>query len=357
MFSSNILDVAVGLVFVFLLLSLISSAANELIETFLRRRAAFLEKGIRELVGGNDKVTEDFMQKIYDHGLINSLYIGTYLDPKKILPTYIPSRNFALAVLDLWKSARQSGEDLPPNVAKALAAFDKVADEKTRSVQEKAEMFQKEVENWYNSSMDRVSGWYKRRSQIFVLVLGVTITVLVNADCIQIAKRLSTDANMRQAAARLAEKQTAPPSTGQSDAKSTLAQIKQNLADLDGIGLPLGWSPWPHSPAEAGKGFMEHGVGWLITALAISLGAPFWFDVLNKIIVVRSTVKPSEKSGAEASKDPTGGSQRPMVLTVQAAGPIAQAPLAPAGRNPPAPPDAGGGAAAQVSDNGANIGG
>src|SRR5579871_2340748 len=121
MFNSNILDVAVGLVFVFLLLSLISSAANELIETFLRQRAAFLEKGIKEMMGGKGtRVTLEFVQKIYDHGLVNSLYVGSYCDPKKQLPTYIPSRNFAIAVLDLWKS----GEQLPLNVGKALAAFD-----------------------------------------------------------------------------------------------------------------------------------------------------------------------------------------------------------------------------------------
>jgi hypothetical protein len=335
MFSSNILDVAVGLVFVFLLLSLISSSANELIETFMRKRAAFLEKGIKEMMGDRDsKLSQEFVQKIYDHGLVNSLYIGSYLDPKRVLPTYIPSRNFALAVLDLWKS----GEKLPANVGKALAAFDKVAQDRASAAQDKAELMQKEVENWYNSSMDRVSGWYKRRSQIFVIVLGVTITVLVNADCIQIAKRLSTDANMRQAAARLAEKQTGPAST---NATTPLDQMKKNLTDLDGIGLPLGWSPRPQSLAEVLSQCKDHWVGWLITALAISLGAPFWFDVLNKIIVVRSTVKPSEKSGPEASKDPTGGSQKPMVLTVQSAGPAVQAPPGPGDGNPPAQPVAG----------------
>jgi hypothetical protein len=337
MFSSNILDVAAGLVFVFLLLSLISSAANELIETFLRQRAAFLEKGIKEMIGGNDSVTLDFMQKIYDHGLVNSLYVGTYLNPKKILPTYIPARNFALAVVDLWKSSDKSQTNLPPNVQKALGAFEKVAEEKARTAQDRAEILQKEVESWFNSSMDRVSGWYKRRTQMIVLVLAVLITVLVNADCIQIAKRLSTDANLRQAAARLAEKQTAPASGAQST-QATLQQMKQNLTDLDGIGLPLGWSPRPHSLADVGDAFLNHWVGWLITVLAISLGAPFWFDVLNKIIVVRSTVKPSEKSGQEASKDATA-SQKPMVLTVQAASPAVAAP-APGDANPGAQPDA-----------------
>jgi hypothetical protein len=44
-------------------------------------------------------------------------------------------------------------------------------------------------------------------------------------------------------------------------------------------------------------------IGWSITALALSLGAPFWFDLLNKFIVVRATVKPKEKSPEEPSKD------------------------------------------------------
>ena len=361
MFNSNILDVAVGLVFVFLLLSLISSAANELIETFWRKRAAFLEKGIKELVGGKDKVTTEFMQKIYDHGLINSLYVGTYLDPKKILPTYIPARNFALAILDLWKSSEGSPGELPPNVQKAMAAFQKVAEAKARTVQEKVELMQRDVENWYNSSMDRVSGWYKRRTQIIVLILGVLITVLVNADCIQIAKRLSTDGNMRQAAARLAEKQTVPPSTGQSDPQATLNQMKQNLTELDGIGLPLGWSPRPRTLAEAWGGITSHWIGWLITALAISLGAPFWFDMLNKIMVVRSTVKPAEKSGPEASKDSSPPPQpivNPLFAAVPAAAPVQVAApaqvAAPLQVAPGQMPDAG---LATTTDNGTVVSG
>lgn len=326
MFSSNILDVAVGLVFIFLLLSLISSAANELIEAFFKKRAVYLEKGIRELVGSTDQgVSKDFVKNIYEHGLINALYRGDYVDtPKSELPSYIPARNFAIAMLDIWKSKDKLGVALPSNIEKAMTAFEKVADGK-------AEVLRQEVENWYNSSMDRVSGWYKRRTQVIVLILGTAITILVNADCIAIAKRLSTDTNMRQAATRLAEDtakqnsaqgQSVQGGTGsQSQSEIALSEIRKNLDTLSGIGLPLGWDPHPKSLKQVGEGIASHWVGWLITALAVSLGAPFWFDVLNKIIVVRSTVKPAEKSGAEASKDATPTSQKPMVLTVQAAAP------------------------------------
>jgi hypothetical protein len=47
----------------------------------------------------------------------------------------------------------------------------------------------------------------------------------------------------------------------------------------------------------------SHWLGWLITALAVSLGAPFWFDTLNRLMVIRSTVKPHEKSKEQESKD------------------------------------------------------
>src|SRR5215469_6758238 len=117
MFSSSILDVALGLVFVFLLLSLISSAASELIERFSKKRAVFLEKGIRELVGDiGSAESEAFVKAIYNHGLVNALYKGDFASAAKKgeLPSYIPARNVALAVLDLTKSAEQ----LPPKVQK-----------------------------------------------------------------------------------------------------------------------------------------------------------------------------------------------------------------------------------------------
>jgi len=91
--------------------------------------------------------------------------------------------------------------------------------------------------------------------------------------------------------------------------------LAKSQCELNSLGLPVGWSgadgdillTWPgwHWKMYGGWWWQIywHGVGWLLTALAISLGAPFWFDLLNKFIVVRSTVKPKEKSPEEKSKD------------------------------------------------------
>ena len=290
MFNSSVIDVAIGLVFVFLLLSLICTAAHEIIEAFMKARASNLERGICELAGSN---SQDFVTRLYSHGLINSLFKGTYnaaakgFFSKRNLPSYIPSKNFALAVIDM----KNAGVNLPQNIRDALKAFETVAGQDVAQLQ-------LHIEEWYNGAMERVSGWYKRRSQWIVLTLGLAAAIAVNADCIDIAKRLSTDSNLRQSVERMAE--TTVKANPVNDQRTPLDRIKEDLASLDGIGLPLGWGKTAPEALEMVK---LHWAGWLLTALAISLGAPFWFDMLNKIMVVRSTVKPSEKSGPEASKD------------------------------------------------------
>lgn len=316
MFGSNILDVGIGLIFLFLLLSLVCSAANELIEIGLKKRAKDLEKGIKELIGSDG--AGDFISHIYNHGLINSLYRGEYAStPKWKLPAYIPAKNFALALLEIKKAWPEKPVDahpdpgtvgdpgssiqsplwqaLPHNVETALAAIETAAAGDLAKVQTG-------IEDWYNSAMDRVSGWYKRRTQIFILIMGLGAAVLVNADCIQYAQRLSSDSSLRQSVVALAEA-TAKKDLPKPGDKKPVDEIKDNIASLSGIGLPIGWDKKPKDFAEALDVAKAHWAGWFLTALAISLGAPFWFDVLNKLIVVRSTVKPHEKSREESSKD------------------------------------------------------
>ena len=111
MFNTSILDVAIGMVFIYLLLSLLCTATNELIELLMKKRATDLERGIRELLQpGSDSGTAGIVKDIYDHPLVSGLYGGTYEDSgirgglryvkRTQLPSYIPARNFALALID-----------------------------------------------------------------------------------------------------------------------------------------------------------------------------------------------------------------------------------------------------------------
>lgn len=401
MFGSEILDVAIGMILVYLLLSLICSAVNEIIEAWLKKRATDLERGIRELL--RDWEGEGVVKDLYQHPLISGLFRGEYkptdlshksglgnwlrekvsaarLDARKSgyrlrglllnrggtdLPSYIPTRNFALAMIDLVLQNASSTAALRPasppanllssppaspprgtypggysieDLRVALDAFPYAGVRKALTALVDAagndvNQARANIEKWFDSSMDRVSGWYKRRTQVIVLLLGLGTAVVVNADTIAIFKSLANDPALRKslvaAAPEYAKSAPAPAASPapapapdpesdveacRKDANSPRCRVDANLQELEKFGLPIGWdcgderavpeclalssnsSLWvlPSLRAWAPKV-----VGWILTAIALSLGAPFWFDLLNKFMIVRSTVKPHEKSPEE----------------------------------------------------------
>jgi hypothetical protein len=308
MFGSEIVDVAIGMIFTYLLLSLICSALNELIERNLKNRATDLEKGLRELL--NDPTGTGWVTRLYNHGMINGLFKGTY-DPaasdKTNLPSYIPSRNFALAMLGLlapdtpavgstvgFREAVGKIENI--KIKNALSAM-------LNAAGEDADQFRSSLENWFNSTMDRVSGWYKRRSQLIVFTLGFIAAAAMNVNSASIANDLWIHKAQRDALVSASQGYlgTHPSSDGGTNQD---AGLTSTIKEIENHGLPIGWNIEWHRDLQ---GWISFGIaslfGWFVTACAVSLGAPFWFDMLNKFIVVRSTIKPHEKSQEEKSKN------------------------------------------------------
>jgi hypothetical protein len=158
------------------------------------------------------------------------------------------------------------------------------------------------VEAWFESAMDRVSGKFKRQTQRQLLRLGFVMAIVANVDSLRVMQRLYSDPAMRQAAVAMAE----------SVARDSVSapQADKALGPLQSLALPIGWhaSTFPvgafGSKSATAATVLQLVVGWTLTALAISLGAPFWFELLNRFMVIRSTVKPKEKSGPEKPKDP-----------------------------------------------------
>jgi hypothetical protein len=366
MFGSPILDVAIGLVFLYLLLSLIASAVNELIEGLLKNRAKDLEKGMRELL--QDPNGSGLVKRFYEHPLINGLFAGPYVAGKtKNLPSYIPARTFAMVLLDLVPAG---GPAVPPAAGGAApapvpaaggaaaapaplpaggaaAAPLPIPEGITRAV----EMFRRDAatarenaESWFNNSMERVGGWYKRRAQLIIFCIGLGAALAMNADSIVVAKGLISDGTLRQSAVAAATAYfgantsgaaaggaaaggaapggataggTAPggatttgtptttPPASNTPTASPDERLKAYLTTLTGLGLPIGWNQQaieavPGRIPDDFPGWLLKLAGCLLTACAVSLGAPFWFDMLNKIITARSTIKPQEKRAAAA---------------------------------------------------------
>jgi hypothetical protein len=302
MFGSEILDIAIGMIFVYLLLSLICSSVNELIERQLKNRASDLEAGLRELL--DDQPGTGLVTDLYQHGMVNGLFKGDYnANNKSNLPSYIPSRNFALALLSIVAS-RDSAGNFHAAIAKiestkvrnALTAMLDVAGNDLQK-------FRDSVENWFNSTMDRVSGWYKRRSQLIIFLLGFSAAAVININSITIANNLWIHKAERDAIVSAAQGYLATHPVKDGAPTGQDSSLKANVEGIESYGLPIGWNiPLPKDPRECLLFGAWSVLGWLITAFAVSLGAPFWFDVLNKFVVIRSTVKPHEKSQEERSK-------------------------------------------------------
>lgn len=311
MFGSALLDVAVGMVFVYLLLSLICSALNEILETRLKNRAGDLEKGIKGLLGPNTGLVD----KLYNHGLIFSLFRGTYAEASKnnTLPSYIPSKDFATAVANILGPA---GGNIP-SATDVRNSINQLQNEQVKSAlltllndaKDDLDKFRTGLEGWFNSTMDRVSGWYKRRAHVIIFVCAFLIAVAMNVNSISLAQDLWTNQAKREALVGAAQgyfdKHSATAGANSSaSATSNLDQgLKADIDELRATSLPIGWSQ--SVLRNLGKSpllWLAAVLGWLLTACAASLGAPFWFDLLSKIIVVRSSVKPGEKSATAPSK-------------------------------------------------------
>jgi hypothetical protein len=412
LFGSEIIDTAIGLVFVFLLVSMLVTIVNELISAMLLSRAKWLRFGIARMIGS------DWATHLYAHPLIE----GTAASGKQTAitedrawrgsgPSYLTSRSFADVLLHLVveKDARlprvadavraalreTAASDVPTLVAAirdavarvdSAAADRRIVDELADAILAKAgagptytvataiadieslvnampsrylagaidrlpdsakikktlslllheaggdlERFKESIEVWFNSTMDRVSGWYKRRSQWVAAALGVIAAIGLNVDAIAVVDYLQTHAGVRDAIVAKAKAYGAvvPPKKAASgaadDESAQFAEAKREFdkttADLASLDLPIGWKgdalPASRWPREIGA----HWLGWLITALAATLGAPFWFDTLNRIISIRSAGKPPEEQprAPKAMPLPLGPGEAPEEAQVLAA--------------------------------------
>ena len=336
MFDSGILDVAIGLTLIFLMLSLVASAIREGAEAIVKSRAVELERGIRTLL--DDPSGNGLAKRLYEHPLVYSLYPGTYTVIAKrfrgaTLPDYIPSRNFAAALLDMATrgpnagpyaamqttpvltipALRQAVQRIPSTFVQhaMLSAIDGAHGDPAR--------VRANLEAWYDSAMDRVSGQYKRRTQLWLFVIGLGTTLALNVNTITIADYLAHDEAARASLVRRAQEireDTFYQRLVANPARIDSAAGRAVYEDLQSLKLPIGWDRQLPPPPGAmnGENWFWYRVkqiaGLLITAFAVMLGAPFWFDLLNKIMVIRATVKPTEKSPDEASEDRQKGKKK-----------------------------------------------
>ncbi len=324
----QILGVAVGVVLTCLLLSIIASHVLEMMAAFTAKRAVALETAICKMVG-DPAIYEKFVK----HPLIETISF----QPASLLglrssaaakprPTYIASPLFTRVLLVSIAELH----NLPStDVTKIVASIpDSPLRQKLGAIilgiEHDSVACVSAVEQWYDGTMDRVNGLYKRHTQSWLLVLGIVLAILCNANLFNITQKLWTSKDARDAVTATAQMYSCKDSQpcklpGYETARG---EIQQRLGDQ----IPVGYD-WDYverywhaggDPEHKGrKAMVAHWgynfAGWLLTAIAVSLGAPFWFDMLNKLVNLRlAGVKPDKATPVQTS----GG---PEVVTAPAA--------------------------------------
>ena len=271
MFGSDILEVAIGLVFTFLAISLFVSAAVEGINSGLKTRARNLKTGIMALV--NDPSFDKLAKDLYQHALISPLGPGkpeANVDADqsakaygkwKNLPSYIDKQQFARAFLDVTKlseASAQSAEQLKtqidaiqnPQIKLFLqGAFNRVGADISK--------IETEVADWFDSSMDRLSGAFKRRTQLATFLIALIVAAIVNVNSIKVGTGLWENHVVREELTQFATKfATSNAAPLPAEPKGPVQQAQEliiHVVDAYGGRAPRGVAAWSRVHGQVGE--------------------------------------------------------------------------------------------------------
>ena len=378
MLSSPVIDLAIGLTFVFAVTAALASLFTESIARFLGLRGAYLLSGLRELVDGGGSETaltdvkqdyetfQDLITKspppaarpsatsallggpiLGNQGIVGQLSTrkltleettGTGSRPTitpasgskrrpqlRSLPSYISARSFADAVIDLVvpnAHGQTTMDDIQTNLQELPDPFKTSLEALVKNANGDVSRFRTSVEQWYDDHMDRVSGWYKRRTATITLVVGAIIVVILNLNALTIGRTLYTENAVSAAVSNVAAKTTSCSSAD----PSCLANLDSALSAAAASGLPVGWgtvractqkgvvcgwwerrgilSPYGGAGSQAAQVLLVL-LGFLIMIFALLPGAQFWFGLLTRLNSLRTTGPP-----------PASAASNPVSLTV-----------------------------------------
>ena len=241
---------------------------------------------------------------------------------RRSLPAYISATSFADALIDLMVPGA-AGETTMDAISRSLTSLQRELPATSPLVESLQTLvanangniarFRTSVESWYDNHMDRVSGWYKRRVAKITLAVGAILVLLLNINTLTIGRTLYSSSVIGTAVSTVAARTT---SCQNQSPQACLAGLQARLSTATQAGLPVGWATaaacaGPKSTCnwldQRGIFSPSGGSGWetvlvlvgfLITIIALTPGARFWFDLLGKLGSLRSTgPKPASPAG------------------------------------------------------------
>jgi len=363
MFNSHVLEVVAGLSFIFFLVSVFVSALNEWISAALGLRASDLKTGLKNLLGEDVSTAPDvgpaeavntarpaagspvqtapgaapqpasptgfgMAAALLTHPMIQNLSPIQVFSKKITAPSYLEASVFSSALVDLIVPGPNQQSIAPLRSAVAsmtnvdlrdslLPLIDRAGDNMDRA--------RKNIEVWYDHAMERVSGRYKRRAQAIMFLLGLIFASGLNVDTISATAHLWNDPVLRD---HMMKQEQSLSASGSAACDNPAAQKGLSSTDLEAVqrrklkctatlvgdaysaaALPIGWSEdarakWSWRFWSAPGGELTMLFGWFLTALAACLGAPFWFDLLNKTLGMNSRLTGAKPAKSDPSPAP-----------------------------------------------------
>ncbi|XHX77683.1 MAG: hypothetical protein RBJ76_25150 [Stenomitos frigidus ULC029] len=248
-----------------------------------------------------------------------------------------------------YKAIQQVLGKLPSSIKESFAILARRAQSKVQQKGHELNQFREEISSWFDNSMSRASGVYKRNAKGVAILIGLVLASFTNSDAFFIVNRLSNDENLRKVITDRAsgiylnqsvtDSRIAPNGTAAPAVTNSLETLKQETdAALRDLSLPIGWKPenlarqfgclpaavnsnadpcrvfsnkpGAVNPATIAQLLVANPIdvlklflGWTASGLAIAMGAPFWFDLLGKVMNVRNSGgKPKTEAVKETAK-------------------------------------------------------
>lgn len=299
MFGSTLFEVVIGLVLMFLVLSMTASALVEYLSSLVQKRGKNLMIFMRQLLAPSDSV------RMASESMVRSFYESTILGPSiksNVPPPYVAPDQFVQALFGFLsfryrsdakvEELRAIANNLGPGTP--LRDLLLTAVERSGGNVNQAAIY---LEDWFNGQMQSVSSWYKRWTQRWLIGIGLIMALVFNIDTLRVTDALLRGPALREAIVAQAQVTTNVPAGPEGAGEQTLLDLQRAV---EGIGLPVGWPEEPNQD-EGLWWFLRKLAGLAITGLGVSQGAPFWFDLLNRVTNLRSSVRPKEDESPSSS--------------------------------------------------------
>ncbi len=295
-----ILEVAIGLVMTWLIISMATSQIQEVIIESLGWRSTFLKNQLQEMF--NDPA---LVEQFYKHPLIETISARTFWGKKRTAKD-IPNPIFAKAAVDILLNAGKSGNEIPASamslktmnqslidsmkhltdtqndLARTVKYLVPTLEKATTDVEKKIVEYRGNVESWFDSTMSQATLLYRKQASLIALVLGIGLAMFFNVDSVDIVNQLWRDPTLRQTIVAQAENIDPEDS-------ASIADTKERLKALS---LPVGWNQ--QKIPQDSRTWAIKGLGIFLTGAAASLGSPFWFDILNRMLGLKSKEEPKK---------------------------------------------------------------